>query len=344
MSQSGRYLHDFLYYGFNADEAGRIVFEGLMPHLAGGKRTFTNFRFAQPGRSSYQHADTLFPGADFPFSYPVTSDPLTGRTDGLMARCLAAGNCPKIIKTDTELEFYQGRASLVATDTQGNALTMPDNVRLFLLSNLQHAAPANAKSEMTRTCMFPVEPALCRSAVARAAHRDGGLDHARCAAAREPLSEPRRRDAGRADGGRLSANSRRHPFRHDEPGGRAGRAHHAADARRRLSGVPAEDRRRRAQPRGDSPAVARGAGRHPHGLELPQGRFGEGELCDNTGSMIPFARTREERLKAGDPRLSLEERYRGSERADAMVRAARKLVEDRLLLEEDAKSFVSAVN
>ena len=75
-----------------------------------------------------------------------------------MARCLAAGNCPKIIKTDTELEFYQGRASLVATDTQGNALAMPDNVRLFLLSNLQHAAPANAKSELTRTCMFPSNP------------------------------------------------------------------------------------------------------------------------------------------------------------------------------------------
>jgi len=29
----------------------------------------------------------------------------------------------------------------VPIDTAGNALTMPDNVRLFLLSNLQHAAP-----------------------------------------------------------------------------------------------------------------------------------------------------------------------------------------------------------
>ena len=76
----------------------------------------------------------------------------------MLARCLEAGNCPKIIKTDTELEFYQGRASLVATDTQGNPLAMPDNVRLFLLSNLQHAAPANAKSELTRTCTFPSNP------------------------------------------------------------------------------------------------------------------------------------------------------------------------------------------
>ena len=98
LSQSGRYLHDYLYLGFNADEAGRVVFEGLMPHISGGKKTFTNYRFSQPGRSPYQHADMLYPGADFPFTYPVITDTLTGKTDGFLARCLAAGNCPKIIK------------------------------------------------------------------------------------------------------------------------------------------------------------------------------------------------------------------------------------------------------
>ena len=158
LSQSGRYLHDYLYLGFNADEAGRIVFEGLMPHISGGKKTFTNYRFSQPGRSPYQHADMLYPGADFPFTYPVITDTLTGKTDGFLARCLAAGNCPKIIKTDSEIEFYQQRASLVVTDTKGNALAMPDNVRLFFLSNLQHYAMAQAKPEMTKTCAFPTNP------------------------------------------------------------------------------------------------------------------------------------------------------------------------------------------
>jgi Alpha/beta hydrolase domain len=90
-SQSGRYLHDFLYLGFNSDEAGRAVFEGLMPHISGGKKTFTNYRFSQPGRSPYQHGDTVYPGSEFPFSYPVITDSRTGRTDGLLARCLAAG-------------------------------------------------------------------------------------------------------------------------------------------------------------------------------------------------------------------------------------------------------------
>ena len=56
VSQSGRYLHDFLYLGFNADEADRPVFDGLMPHIAGGKKTFTNYRFGQPGRNVQQHA------------------------------------------------------------------------------------------------------------------------------------------------------------------------------------------------------------------------------------------------------------------------------------------------
>ena len=44
------------------------------------------------------------------------------------------------------------------TDTEGNALQMPDNVRLFLLSNLQHFSLANAKSEMAKTCAFPTNP------------------------------------------------------------------------------------------------------------------------------------------------------------------------------------------
>ena len=45
------------------------------------------------------------------------------------------------------------------------------------------------------------------------------------------------------------------------------------------------------------------------GWNLRKAGFGEAELCDNNGSMIPFAATREERIKSGDPRLSMAERY-----------------------------------
>jgi hypothetical protein len=81
------------------------------------------------------------------------------------------------------------------------------------------------------------------------------------------------------------------------------------------------------------------------GWNLRKAGFGEAELCDNNGSMIPFAATREEREKTGDPRLSLQERYpHEGDRAAAIARAAQQLVQDRLLLEEDAKLYSAAVN
>jgi hypothetical protein len=79
------------------------------------------------------------------------------------------------------------------------------------------------------------------------------------------------------------------------------------------------------------------------GWNLRKAGFSEGELCDNNGSMIPFAATREERLMNGDPRLSLAERYpHEGDRAAAIAKAAQRLVRDRLLLEEDARLFAAS--
>ena len=50
-----------------------------MPHIAGGKRGWFNDRFAQPGRSVGQHGSHWYPGDQFPFTYPVTTDPVTGQ-------------------------------------------------------------------------------------------------------------------------------------------------------------------------------------------------------------------------------------------------------------------------
>ena len=69
--------------------------------------------------------------------------------------------------------------------------------------------------------------------------------------------------------------------------------------------------------------------------------FAEGELCSLTGSSIPFAETRAERKASGDPRLSIEERYPAHEAyVDKVKEAVNRLLEDRLLLEEDAKRIV----
>jgi len=81
------------------------------------------------------------------------------------------------------------------------------------------------------------------------------------------------------------------------------------------------------------------------GWNLRKAGFSEGELCENNGSMIPFAATREERLKTGDSRLSMAERYPNQgDRAAAIAKAAQQLVQDRLLLEEDVKLFVPNEN
>ncbi len=86
VSQSGRFLRHFLYLGFNVDEAGRMVFDGLMPHVAGGGLGFFNHRFAQPTRHNGQHEEHLYPADIFPFTYGDGTDPFTKRTDGILRR------------------------------------------------------------------------------------------------------------------------------------------------------------------------------------------------------------------------------------------------------------------
>jgi hypothetical protein len=347
LSQSGRYLHDYLYLGFNTDEAGRPVFEGLMPHISGGKKTFTNYRFSQPGRSPYQHADMLYPGADFPFSYPVITDALTGKSDGFLARCLAAGNCPKIIKTDSEIEFYQQRASLVVTDTKGNALAMPDNLRLFFLSNLQHYSFADAKSEMAKTCAFPTNPLnagppLRALLVALDAWISNGTP------------PPASRYPSRADGTLMPPTIDEVGFPHVPGFGYPSRIAQPTLLRANEMPPSKADVYPVFVPKTDADGRAV-AGLHLPTLEVPaatytgwnlrKAGFAEGELCDNYGSMIPFASTKEERLKSGDPRLSIEERYPNQgDRAAMIAKAAQQLVQDRLLLEEDAKLFTPNTN
>ena len=81
------------------------------------------------------------------------------------------------------------------------------------------------------------------------------------------------------------------------------------------------------------------------GWNVRKAGYSEGELCENNGSMIPFAATKEERLKTGDPRLSMAERYpHEGDRAAAIEKAAKQLVQDRLLLEEDVKIFTQTTN
>lgn len=157
-SQSGRVLRDLLYQGFNEDEAGRAVFEALMPWVAGARLTYLNAAFAQPGRYSRQHEDRLYPNDQFPFTYGVSADKLTGKTDGVMAKCLATNTCPKIYHVDSDAEFFQARAALIVTDTDGNPIDLPANVRAYSLSGMPHAARPGMVSEPLKEAVLPSNP------------------------------------------------------------------------------------------------------------------------------------------------------------------------------------------
>jgi hypothetical protein len=138
-SQSGRYLRDFLWQGFHVDGAGRALFDGVLPVIAGARKTYTNRRWGQPGRFSRQHEEHLVPGNQFPFTYTVTTDPITGARDGLLARCAATNTCPKLMHVDTSAEFWQAGASLVGTDGAGHDVAFPENVRAYLIAGASHA-------------------------------------------------------------------------------------------------------------------------------------------------------------------------------------------------------------
>jgi hypothetical protein len=83
-SQSGRYLRDHLAHGCNQDEAKRKVFDGYQSHVAGIGKVFTNYAFGQPNRTGTQHEDHQFPENHFPFAHATLTDPVTGRTGGLL--------------------------------------------------------------------------------------------------------------------------------------------------------------------------------------------------------------------------------------------------------------------
>lgn len=153
ISQSGRYLRDWLWQGFEVDGAGRPLFEGVMPVIAGARKTYTNLRWGQPGRFSRQHEEHLVPGNQFPFTYAVTRDPVTGAADGVLARCTSNGTCPKLMHVDTSAEFWQAGASLVGTDGAGLDVDFPANVRAYLLAGASHAPGMVAPY-----CALPANP------------------------------------------------------------------------------------------------------------------------------------------------------------------------------------------
>ena len=334
-SQSGRMIRDFVYQGFNEDPAGRRVFDGMTPYVAGARRTWVNARFAQTGRYTRQHEDHNYPMDEFPFTFATTTDPLTGRTDGLLAACTASGTCPRIIQVDADSEYYGAHASLLVTDTRGGALELPANARYWMLGTAHLQGDAGCRDPANPVRPWPYYRAAFDATVRWV--RDG-------------VEPPATRAPSVADGTAVTVERQgeQYPTIPDRPYNDAISTLGVRD----FSVWPPKESEERYPlfvPSLDAdgnlvagvivPEVA--APLSTMGKAVRAAGFAEGDLCGVNGSTIPFPRTQDERTASGDSRLSLEERYPGGE-AEYVKRygeAADALVAEGYLLPADAETL-----
>jgi hypothetical protein len=139
ISQNGRFLRDFLYQGFNADEEGRMALDGVLAHVAGAGRGSFNYRFAQPSRDAQPTSSVFFPTDIFPFTDLPEKDPVTGETAGLLDRATAENVVPRIFFSNTSYEYWGRACALIHISADGKRdATISDNVRVYHFTGLQH--------------------------------------------------------------------------------------------------------------------------------------------------------------------------------------------------------------
>jgi hypothetical protein len=347
LSQSGRLLRTFLYDGFNSDERGRRVFDGVIAHLAGGARGSFNLRFAQPSRASWSY---FYPNAIFPFSDEVQTDPVTGVSDGLLAR-VDERHRPKIFYTNSSNEYWRGSAALTHVTVDGeHDLEPPPNVRIYLFAGTQHVPAA-----------FPPRKGLGRALPNPNDYRWflRALLERMNAWIERGDAPPESRYPRLRDGSLVTRADLRFPALPGTPVPQHLRASLRLDFGPRFR----EDRVATKEPPGVGdpfplllPQVD-ADGNEPAGLRSPEqavplatytgwslyaaAAAPADRLVDLLGSYIPFAATREVREAAGDPRASIAERYAGRDRYLALIEAqAKSLVAGGYLLARDVPEIV----
>ena len=154
VSQTGRFLRHFLYQGFNRDEQGRRVFDGMLIHTAGAGRGSFNHRFAQPSRDAHRYSAFFYPTDLFPFSSLRETDPVTQRDEGLLD-ALPLPYRPLVMTTNTGYEYWGRAASLIHAGPEGKRdLPLAGSERVYHLSSGQHYVgrwPPRPESEKTGT-------------------------------------------------------------------------------------------------------------------------------------------------------------------------------------------------
>lgn len=353
-SQDGRYLRSFMYAGFNEDVQGRKVCDGVLVQLAGAQGLDLESRFTNIDNASQWGALGVYPRDLFPFSYGVTTDPVSGQTDGILKR---AATDPLVIQMDTENEFFQSYASLVTHDGLGHPLRLPDNVRYNLMSDAEHTSGSPSVKSI---CDQPTDP-LNYNPFMRAML--SALDRWATNGTPPPPSQYPSADDDTA----VSPQSWSDLYPRI-PGVQLG-APNTLSVRdygagvtpvggiiTNSSGVPVEGTNYVVLVPRPTPDGLDVAGlRRPDDVQTPLATlngwgvrgagFRAGELCALNGQNIPFAATAAEREASGDPRLSIEERYaRHTDYVSHVTRAAQEMQNNGYLLADDAAQIIADAN
>jgi hypothetical protein len=349
ISQNGRFLRDFLYQGFNADEEGRMALDGVLAHVAGAGRGSFNYRFAQPSRDAQPTSSVFFPTDVFPFTDEPEKDAETRERGGLLDRAKAEKVAPKIFFSNTSYEYWGRCAALIhiTADGKHDARISP-NLRIYHFTGLQHFSGPfpPAKGERDLLGQQPESPlAIKYFWRAMIANMDAWV---RSGTAPPESSYPKIADGNLAELGKYAFPA--------IPG--VNKPHEANEASRLDFGAHWREGVLSLQP----PKVGKAFpvlvpqvdadGNERDGVRLPEitvplATYAAWNLRDPSigaetqrvsfeASFLPFAKTAEERAKSGDPRKSVAERYRG--RADYLARYAQameELVKARWILQED---------
>ena len=358
ISSSGMYYRDYLYQGFNIDEQGRRVCDGVHIHIPGVHKLYLNYRFAQPNPFSVQHRERYVPDTNFPRRYQSENSPFgppwgRGRSGILNDRYLD----PKVIHTDSSTEYWQFRSSLVDTDDEGSRdLPLHHNVRRYLYSSTQHFPTKGA------TPTFGVGNRQCeqRSNVTH----PGPMSRALLVALDRWVREHRKPPASRVptihDGTLVAPSEVAFPSipgvtflgLYNGSGDRdfGPRVQGNRGVVDNLSPVVLSQHRVLV-PQVDAFGNDLAGLRHPlvqapvatlTGWNTRRPEFTGGDLCDLTGMTLPLKRTAAERLAVGDPRPSLTELYGTHDGyVQAIARAARQLQADGFMLQEDVDRTIA---
>ena len=357
-SQPGRMLNDFRTLGFNQAENGKIVFDGMLQWIAAADGINMNSRFSQPGRTERNRQDQLFAEGVFPFANQQMKDPISGRTAGRYDACSKTNTCPLAMEIYSANEYWVKGASLFHTDPMGKA-DLPDHpmTRLYLISSHQHGVGnGNAKG----ACQQLGNP-LDSGPVLRA------LWDAMDLWSTKGVTPPPSMVPRLADGTLVP------PMPQEKLGFPKipGVTYTGLKSTRYLlnygpgfykTGIMSINPPVITPPMFDNPAngpiyptyvpKTDADGNDVAGVRLPDVtvplatytgwalRAGAqaNDGCEGTGQMIPFPKTKADRIASGDPRLSIEERYAS---ADAYASAAKRAIDDlvakRYMLQEDAQ-------